>query len=66
MEETIIQYVCVQIYYPNKPWFRYDTLSWGMANSKKIFLGKGTMTWKECYKLGWRCLKVTQTLKTFK
>lgn len=66
MENTIIQYICVQENYSGEPWWRYDTLSYGMADSKRIFLRDGTITWKECYKLGWRCEKVTQTLKTIK
>ncbi len=66
MTDTTTQFICVQLNYPGKPWWRYDTLSWSMANSKTILLGNGKMTWKDCYKIGWRCLKVEQTLKTYK
>ena len=66
MENTVTQFICVQPNYPGECWWRYDTLSFNMKDSKRLLLGGGEMTWKQCYKIGWRCLKVQMTLKTLK
>lgn len=67
MKFKTAMYVCVQPEYKTSPaWWRLDTLSYMMRGSKRMLLGGGITTWKECYKLGWRCIKVQMTLTKLK
>lgn len=66
MENTSKQYICVL---PNgllgeKAWWRWDTLSWDAKISKQKCIEDSVLTWKDCLKKGWKCVKVEINIKT--
>jgi hypothetical protein len=43
---------------PNGKWLAIYTIRWRRKDSISSFLNGSGMTWKECRKVGWQCIKI--------